>query len=77
MGGREEHRGPSWKSTHGPGAHMEDGVRELSSKASPQVWKEGDGQLDEDHNTLFLSKSLLKSSCWPSGGTLWEQPGRE
>lgn len=35
-------------------------VRVLSSKASPQVWKQGAGQLDKGYNTLFLGKTLLK-----------------
>lgn len=65
---RKEYCGPSWNSTSGPGMSKwkEDGVGVHSGKASPQVWREGAGQLDKDYNTWFLSKKYVQQ--WYSFG---------
>ena len=59
MVGREKYHGPSWKSTHSPGAsvwRMDDVVKSSAARISPKC---GGGATNDGYSSPFLSKNLL------------------
>lgn len=66
---RQEHGGPSWKSTHSPEASTWKMASDSSAARLYPSCGGGSWAIDEGHNTRFLSKNLLKPSSWLSRGT--------